>query len=341
MEINTLDPERIMQLEQADFKSRHYHFFLAVRILFTSVLVALVFYYVKLEDVIQVLSGANLWIILPIIALRLSFYIVRGLKIWQILRLGVGSTIPLLSTIGWFSVSCCIGVFTPGGIGDFSLAYFTKRFNIGISEGIASVFLDKLINVFIMTLIAVMGAILYFRFNPSALIICSSAAIVLVWLASHLGFDRLSIVRSFREKYRQFLPGFRVLTEFFWGHPWAFLLNVLLALVQSFVVALQVWFSLLLVHSHVHFAGVFWLSGISRLANGIPFTVSGLGVYEASIVYLMKILGSPAEYTLAGILVTRSMTWIMSAFVICWVLWSRRSSTCTTDHLKTLGKMPL
>lgn len=304
-------------------KSQRGWFLQIARILLATILVILVFFYVKPKEVGKVLTEADLWLLIPIIILRPLFYFVRGLKIWQILRIGTGTELPFLRTTGWFFVSCSIGVFTPGGIGDFSLAYFTRRFSIGVSQCLAAVFFDKVVNVVVMAVIAIVGSSIYFDFDPMLPFV-----ITLVVLSSILAvyFGKLRKLRGldhYKKNNSRVLRGLKLINEFGINHPFAFFFNILLAFIQSLIVALQIWFSLCLVRSCVDFTGVFWLSGISRLSNLIPLTISGLGIYEASMVYLMKILGAPGANTLAGTLVTRSMTWTLSLLVICWVLLHR------------------
>jgi uncharacterized protein (TIRG00374 family) len=301
-------------------KSKRGSFIQIARILFATILVILVFFYVKPKEVVEVLKEVDLWFLIPIIILRPLFYFIRGLKIWQILRIGTGTELPFLRTTGWFFVSCSIGVFTPGGIGDFSLAYFIRRFSIGISQCLAAVFFDKVVNVVVMAVIAIVGCSIYFDFDSMLPFLIT---LVVLSLVVAVYFGKLGKLRAWdhnKKSNSRVLCGLKLINEFGINHPFAFAFNIVLAFAQSLIVALQIWFSLCMVRSCVDFTGVFWLSGISRLSNLIPLTISGLGIYEASMVHLLKILGAPGANTLAGTLVTRSMTWTLSLLVICWVL---------------------
>lgn len=296
---------------------------LGARIALTVLVVGLIFSYVDLEKVLKILSNGDFVYLIPIVLLRPLFYFVRGFKIWQILRVGTESNLPMFNIVGMFFVSCSIGVFTPGGLGDFSLAYFGSKYDINVSQSIAAVFLDKIVSLLIMFGIGVVGVYLYFDLDPmwwmvlGILVISGISTVFLIQKIRKMLFEFL------QNRWSGIMPGIQLIARFTYQRPLAFVANIGLAIVQSLIVALQIWFSLFLVGYSSEFSGLFWLTGISRLASQIPITVSGFGIYEGSIAYLFRVLGVPPEFSLAGILVCRTITVITSFVVICWLFWNR------------------
>lgn len=289
--------------------------------------------YVQPRELIRVLSSAQLWFLLPILVLRPLFYFVRGIRVWQILRIGSGVHLPVFETLWWFFVSCSIGVFTPGGLGDFSMAYFTRKFDVPISEGVGAILLDKIVSLFIIAMIALIGGSLYFDFDPILFSLVSSVVFMILFAIIFWKFSRFRKFGILNNDRSGFLPGFKLIFKFLAEHPYAFILNLLLCFAQSIIATLQIWLSLLMMNEHVHFAGVFWLGGICRLTNLIPITINGIGVFEVSMVYFINILGVPKEITLAATLVTRSITWILSLTVVLWILGRKYTlKKCISAH---------
>jgi len=296
---------------------------LGVRIVLTVLVVGLIFFYVDFEKVLRVLSNGDFVYLIPILLLRPLFYFVRGLRIWQILRIGTKKNLPMPNIVGWFFVSCSIGVCTPGGLGDFSLAYFGRRYDISVSQSIAAVFFDKIVSLSIMFGIAMVGVDLYFDLDPMWWVVLGILVISGISVVFLLQEIRKMVNEFLKNRWPAILPGIQLIVRFTYERPLAFAANIGLAIVQSLIVAFQIWFSLFLVGYPSDFSGLFWLTGISRLASQIPITVSGFGIYEGSLAYLFRILGVPPEFSLAGILVCRTITVIISFVVICWLFWNR------------------
>jgi uncharacterized protein (TIRG00374 family) len=295
---------------------------LAARIVLTVLVLGLIFLYVDFEKVLKVLSNGDFVYLIPIVLLRPLFYFVRGLRIWQILRIGTEKNLPMPNIVGWFFVSCSIGVFTPGGLGDFSLAYFGRRYDISVSQSMAAVFFDKVVSLMIMFGIGIVGVYLYFALDPTWWIVLGIVVISGILAVFVLQKIRKMINEFLQDRWPGIMPGIQLITRFAYHHPLAFVANIALAIVQSLIVALQIWISLFLVGYPSEFSSLFWLTGICRLAGQIPITVSGFGIYEGSIAYVFAVLGIPPEFSLAGILVCRTITVITSVVVICWLFWN-------------------
>ncbi|MBZ0110914.1 MAG: flippase-like domain-containing protein [Thermoanaerobaculia bacterium] len=313
-------PTRVVRGEQSASRSRRRAFLLALRALVTLAVVALVVRQVDLAEVRLVLAGADLRFLIPIVALRPFLYAVRGLRIWHILRVGTGRRLPILSVVGWHFVALNLGVLTPAGLGDFSLAYFLRRHGIDVAEGLATVLIDRLLNLVVLTLLAGVGVLLYLEGQDSveAALWMTAIGMLLTLAISYLVliyFQRLSEQRSWR-----IASAFSLARKFGTEHPGAVLLNLGGAILQTLIFTLQLWLSFRMVGATVGFGPVLWLGGLGRMINLLPVTLNGIGIYEGAMVYLFGLLDVGAATTLSAVLFPRLVSWLMAGLVLSGVM---------------------
>lgn len=279
---------------------------------------------VDLRELGAVLARSQLGYLLPVLLLRPAIYVVRGLRVWQVMSLGAEAKLPLLPTVAWYFVSLSAGVFTPVGIGELSMTYFMRRYDIEVAQGIAALMLDKAITSSVVAVIATGGAIFYLDADPRwwlALAAGGSLLLLAVLVARHNERHFVRLPAPFGAPASSAL---RLVMRYIWRRPTALLANLAAALLQSLLFAVQIWLCFRMLGSPVALAGVFWLSGIGRLAILVPITIGGLGVYEGSMSFLLTELGPSLELCLAAVLVPRLVTWSFAAFVLSAFVWKRR-----------------
>lgn len=289
------------------------------RIIFTVLIVWVIFLKVDIGKISHSFAGADFLYLVPIILLRPLFIVVRGLKIWQILRLRQ-KKIPVRPIIGWFFVSCSIGVFTPAGLGDFSLAYFGKKYDIDTIHCITSVLLDKLVTLFITISMAVIGMGLYYTADKK-IIYWYIAIITFCPFIMMVGYKKRTSLAYFLEPRGSLFNALGTIKLFVVKHPTTFLLNLTLSLIQTFIVTAQLWLSFHFFRVATSFSDILWLSSISRLANQLPVTIGGLGVYEGAVMIVFQKLNISSENSLSAALVGRLITWFTSLVIVSWLLW--------------------
>jgi uncharacterized membrane protein YbhN (UPF0104 family) len=82
---------------------------------------------------------------LPIIAsLYVLTLILGGINLWILLR-PVAKSIPLFRVVTYSMVSWAVGLFTPGKLGEFSVAYLLNKDGLETAKGIAVALVDKFV----------------------------------------------------------------------------------------------------------------------------------------------------------------------------------------------------
>jgi uncharacterized membrane protein YbhN (UPF0104 family) len=262
------------------------------RVIITVLIIAFLFYYIRPREILSIFSQSKTIWLIPIIILRPLYHLIRGLKIWQILSIGTNRKLPAFKIAGWYIIACSIGVFTPGGIGDFSMGYFGRHYDISMVQSTAAVLLDKFVNIFVMGCIALIGFIIYFPQKKFAYIIML-LGIIIISLSIYISIKKRSEFNLlFQNRFKKLFPGIQIIVNFIIKNP-------------------------------LNFLPLFFISPLGRIAAMLPITLNGLGIYEGSMVYLLRHIDIPPDHALAGILVGRIITWVFSSVVIVWLLWFR------------------
>lgn len=306
--------------------------FLVLRIVFTLLIIGFLLLKVDFNELAGVLAAANLIWIIPIILLRPLFYFIRGLKVWQILKYGADLKISMFRVIGWYFMSCSIGVFTPAGVGDFSLSYFAKKHRISISQSSGAIFLDKVINIFFMCCIAFIGIHIYFTIKPIVYMLLGLGLALATGLIVLIVKNRDGFKQYLKNRWTKFIPGIKTIFQFIFKHPLNFIVIIILTLLQNLIVAIQLYLSLYMVNHPSAFLSCFWISSIGRLTTLVPITIGGLGIYEGSMTYLLKQIKVPANFGLTATLIGRTITWTFSFLVIIWLLWFKKNISIRSSH---------
>lgn len=199
----------------------------------------------------------------------------------------------------------CAGIVTPGRIGETVKAIYLKQEkNISLSEGLASVFIDRFFDFYILVLL---GSIGFFHF----LNIKNVRYDVLVFLILFLFlFPFLLFNKAFTERtgkiiYKSMISGLD--QNFFEGQFKSFFSAVKKIILQRvylpFVLTilaylLYFWQCYLLAHLasiDISYMTVMFFVSVANLVSIIPITILGIGTREASLIYLFSMHGLNAE----------------------------------------------
>lgn len=303
---------------------------IGARVLILAVIVWWITRHLDLSEAVILLSAPDPIALFEMIVCALLFAALGGLKIWTLLR--ALADVSLKQTVLYFLVASSIGAFTPAALGDFSLAAFLKRENVPTHEGLAIVFVDRLVSVSLYILI----------FTPLTLAFLAPNAMLwglpflyLIGGASMLGLNSSERVRHWVRVHlieRYASPAFDFLdttSRLVRLYPLALAFNVLVGLVRCLVGGLVVWLALAVVGTHAPFFPIIAATNTLSVINLIPISFGGLGVYEGGGVLLFEAFGLDGTHALAGLVVQRSYVLVVSAlFVVCATVilfWQRRN----------------
>lgn len=246
------------------------------------------------------ISPSHLMLVLLMVAIDRAVMILR----WILLLRASGNPISTGNATRLFLVSSFIGSFLPAGIGaDAARAYGLSRENTSASEALASVAVDRLLGIVSLVLMAVIGVIAWTPEDPgdwrlpaaiiAALLACIGVFWANEWLRwiiparRHQGFVTRRVLRL-TDAVGRYRDRRSVLVHVL---IWSIAVQ-LLRITQAYVLALGLGMT-------VPFTYFLLFMPLGLLMLLLPISISGFGLPQAMIVWLLQPMGVPDIQSLA------------------------------------------
>ena len=240
------------------------------------------------------ISRPHLILVLMMVALDRAVMVLR----WVLLLRASGNTISTADATRLFLVSSFVGSFLPAGIGaDAARAYGLSRENTTGSEALASVAVDRLLGIASLVLMAVIGVITWTPEDPgdwripvailAALIACVAVFWANEWLRlmipthRHEGFVTRRLLRL-TDAVGRYRNRRSVLVHVL---IWSIVVQVL-RITQAYVLALGLGMT-------VPFTYFLLFMPLGLLMLLLPISISGFGLPQGVIVWLLRPMGVP------------------------------------------------
>jgi uncharacterized protein (TIRG00374 family) len=156
----------------------------------------------KLIDKIR---GANLYFILIVIILYFINLLTKAVR-WYLLVNSSGSKVPFNKTFPFYIIGLALNNVTPGKIGGEPVrAYLlNKDANVPIGQGIASIFAEKILDIIVITTMALIGAIFILPLLPTSaarilivvLVFVVAGIIISLYIVSHATILKKTVDKS-------------------------------------------------------------------------------------------------------------------------------------------------
>lgn len=197
------------------------------------------------------------------------------------------------------------GIITPGRVGEAVKAvYLKEEKGLSLSEGLASVFLDRLCDLYVLSALGYLG-LLYFWGTKNFQFGLSIFFSVFIFIPAFLLLNKSLLERISKAVYTLIISGMgKGLLE---GHARGFSMALKKIVTQRIYVpfiltilayAVYFWQSYLLTRLmpiNISYVTVVFFVSISSLVSMLPVTILGIGTREASMIYLFSLAGLSAE----------------------------------------------
>lgn len=274
---------------------------------------------------IAAISLPHLILVLMMVAIDRAVMILR----WVLLLRASGNPITTVDATRLFLVSSFVGSFLPAGVGaDAARAYGLARENTAGSEALASVAVDRLLGVVSLVLMAIIGVIAWapqgrtdWRIAAAimvALIMCIAVFWANEWMRwilpahRHEGFVTRRVLRL-TDAVGRYRDRRGVLVHVL---VWSIVVQVL-RITQAYVLALGVGMT-------VPFTYFLLFMPLGLLMLLLPISISGFGLPQGVIVWLLRPMGVPDSQSFA--LSTLIVLTGLAANLPGMYLWLRKSS---------------
>ncbi len=282
---------------------------------------------VEIENILAIISKADLNYFALALLVFAIMLLLKGIK-WKYILASQGTNISVLKATKYFTIGFFFSSFTPGRIGDFARAVYVAK-NQSLTKALASVFLDRLIDISILISFALLGSLILtstitkagFELWPFF------TTAVFFFLAVFLLLKEKYIKKLLKPFYLIFVPDnakevvSKKFSEFLSAvkqFP-----NKKKELVMSLFAGIIFWlltifFAQFLAHSigaKLSYEETLVLYSIISLTDIIPITVSGIGTREAVSVVFFSFLGIESELAIAFSLLLFTTSYLTTAFI--------------------------
>jgi uncharacterized protein (TIRG00374 family) len=266
-----------------------------------------ILYKVNLRNVLALLRGAQFTVLSLAAALTLLFVVLKALR-WKYLLSMQGIHYETRGCILAYLGSMYIGLVTPGRLGDFiKIGYLKMDTGVSVGRGFSSVFADRLFDLFVLTSMALSGALaLALGKNVLIIILCwVFINIFTVFVLLHERFGKQVICRLFKlfvpkhkgdkleGQFEEFYSGVEGLKKV--GILIPTLLTVLIysiLYVQCYLIARALGISITLLN-------IAFCISAANLISLLPISISGIGTRDATMIALFSILQLSRESALS------------------------------------------
>ena len=250
----------------------------------------------------EILSSIENTGFLPILVFALIFFIYTSLEsiCLKIIIDSLGKRVKFTKIVRYYLISWAVGQFTPGNLGELSIIFFlNKEKGMKIGKTSAISIADKIIT---FTLIFIIGVIALFFYLPIKEAIYLSLIIaiigVLLLLFALNTKTRGIITRRIFRKNHHIIDLFdKDIKTFFFKRKKEVALNFGVTIIRWAILFAGVWLLFYATGAKVNFFHITGIMSLNTLVSLIPISVSGLGIREASGVYLFKTIGIPLALT--------------------------------------------
>jgi len=282
-----------------------------VRLSIGVLLIILLFIFVSPSTVIQTLQSINpIFLICAVIVYAFTFLLLT--QRWRIIVAQMGGDIPLGEAYQAFAGGVLYSDFTPGRIGDIARAVLVKE-RIGIHNGTVSVFIDRYIDIIVLSCLGI-AALVLFSSRFASILPLLALIVLLVVLAG---------VTAFAFKSTWFFSVMKNIPYFNIPEFTSHLQNALLELkdgkkviAEGIILTVFAWIThalrIILITMGMGYSIplpdlVLILPLISALSI-IPVTIAGLGLVEGGLMAVIAGYGVPLSVALSIAIVDRGLT---------------------------------
>lgn len=291
--------------------------FTGLKILLGIVIIFLMIYKVGLAKIISTFEGFNWLYLVPIIIIALSSILLGVFNIWILLK-PLKVKIPIMKLTNYYLSSWALGLVSPGKVGEFSIAYFFKKYDITLGESFALSIMDKLITVVSLLGFSLLGLFAFFNFEQSLQILGYVAVfgvVGLFFIFSRLG--RNIIRKLLPSKIKKSFKGFsKLLLDYLKHHKLLLLVNFLITCIKWVIGFFGFYVTLFAFGYSIPFHLVFSVLAISKIISLIPLTISGLGIKEASSVYLFANSGYNTGIVVGSLLISLLVNYLFALIIV-------------------------
>jgi len=231
---------------------------------------------------------------------------------------------PFFRLMKYLLYSVAVGIFFPANTGQFSLVYFLKKENISIGTGTAVILLNKIGNILLCGTLALSSFSLFFskkdtlRLSTLFLFGCISVCFLLFTPKG------INLFKKLLGNYAKIFTGFsNTISTYFKKYKVNLLLSLFVILVSWGVIALGILMAFFAFGISCPFWKILFINCMVTIIAFIPISVAGLGIREASAVFLYHQIGLPEASVLSAQLLIFCINYLFIGIIFIFLVRER------------------
>ncbi len=299
------------------------NYLLLIKVVITTSLIIYLIHSSNIAMLASTLSNINISLaVLTFIVFPLVLFI-GGINLW--LLMNSISHIPLTVFMRAYSYGYAVNLFSPGQLGDISVAIFLKKDGVYYSHSTLAYAVDKFISMMFVISLGYIGV----RFLlpdfvgsqwifgiPLICTICAMACIVLIVYmpddTGHIGRVKRFITNTYKE-------------AALWDAKYnAIILNITLTFIRWLVLSWTYYLAFRSFGIEVKWPEVGIIPIISTLIGYIPISIGGIGTVEVCAVYLFSLISIDRVYVIDVYLFVRFITYLQAGVILGLCSWQFR-----------------
>jgi uncharacterized membrane protein YbhN (UPF0104 family) len=251
------------------------------------------------------------------------FFLCGALNLWLLFR--SIHHIPFGLFMHAYSYGYAVNLFTPGQLGDISVAFVLKKYGIYYSRSTLAYAVDKIITLLFILIAGYIGATcLLTQFSwPKWIfgipLICVLAAGALTWILLYLPYDT-----GYLGRIRQLIRNIYAESLLWDKKVAAILLNVALTIVKWLILSVTYYLAFLSFGIEAKWPEVGIIPIISTLVGYIPVSIGGIGTVELCAVYLFSLISIDRVYVIDVYIFLRAVAYLQAGAILGLYSWQYR-----------------
>lgn len=267
------------------------------------------------EQVAKTLWSIPLVYVLLTIVLYMLINLMSALKVYTMLMSMDNKKASIYGLYKNYSLSWALGLFVPGKIGELSMIYFLKEYDLETGPSAAIVVIDKLTMFIILTIISTVGFFMFLTGTETIKLLAFLAVgygIAFFFIFSSFGRDVIKrlILRKTSDKF----AGFSKVLFSQIRKKANMLLIFALGFIKWAINGFILYILLLYFNQQASFLQVFIVSSIVTIISYIPITFNGLGLRESSAILLFNLIGLDEAIVLSCFIYTLILAYVLGVF---------------------------
>jgi len=274
------------------------------RIVFSLGIVVILLLKTDVENLVRTMFNANYWyFVLPFLVSFVIIYL--GALRWQILLKRFTRNVFFSDLFRFVCISLFYNCFIPGGFaGDIIRGYKCKNHDLNRSEGIASVFVDRIIGLVTFTIFGFIAMLFtYNLIGQTNILFLVLITMISIIVGLYILFNRrmMSCFKTFSNLY----PAIYIKVKQFYDYVYYYkdyrgilVHSLIISFLTTFLNILTIYLISVSIGSDVPFIYFLSFVPIITIISYIPISYSGLGIRDAGFILLFVQVGMTRDQAL-------------------------------------------